>query len=56
MTSATLYPFSRCEAGHDLTGDDAFIYDSSGTRRCRVCVSQQARAKKQGKVNGAFDS
>lgn len=56
MTSATLYPFSKCEKGHDLTGDDAFIYDSTGSRRCRVCVSEQARSKRTGKTYGAFDS
>lgn len=53
MASATLYPFSRCERGHDLTGENAFTYDKSGNRRCRMCASDTKRKERQ--VYGAFD-
>jgi hypothetical protein len=35
MTSATLYPFQKCVRGHDLTGDDSFVAQPNGNRRCR---------------------
>lgn len=52
--SATNYPFPKCENGHDLTGEGAFIYDRGGNRRCRVCISDQ-RVKSKRKTYGAFD-
>jgi hypothetical protein len=55
MTSATLYPFSKCPKGHDLTGEDAFIYDKGGNRACRMCRSEEKRGKRTTEVRGAFD-
>lgn len=56
MTSATNYPFPKCVNQHDLSGSDAFIYDSSGNRKCRVCVSESGKKKgKERSVRGAFD-
>lgn len=54
MTSATRHPFPRCEQGHDLTGENAYIYDRGGNRRCRMCISE-AKRKKERSVYGAFD-
>lgn len=53
MTSATNYPFAKCEKGHDLTGEDAFLFDSQRNRRCRVCAGPQKRKGRE--VRGAFD-
>ena len=54
--SATLYPFSRCERGHDLSGDDAFIQQANGYRKCRICVSEDNRMKaRKSVVHGAFE-
>lgn len=54
--SATNYPFPRCERGHDLTGEDAFLQQSSGHRRCRMCVSEDNRGKRRKtEARGAFD-
>ena len=54
MTSATLYPFKKCEKGHSLEGDDAFLYDSAGNRKCRMCASVEKRRERE--VRGAFDN
>lgn len=52
--SATRHPFPKCEKGHDLTGEDAHVYDRGGNRRCRMCVSEEQRRRKR-QVYGAFD-
>lgn len=56
MTSATLYPFQKCVRGHDLTGDESFIAQPNGNRRCRICVAEDNRGKKRkSNVANAFD-
>lgn len=34
-----------CVRGHDLTGDDAWIYSTSGLRECRRCVYERSTRK-----------
>ena len=50
----TDYPFPKCAEGHDLTGKDAFIYDSGGSRRCRVCAAENAKKRKI-RISGSWD-
>ena len=54
MTSATLHPFPKCPKGHDVTGEDAYIYGPGGNRKCRICVSEENR-KPRREIRGAFD-
>ena len=35
--------FTHCANGHDLTVEDAYIYNSGGTRACRECVKNAVR-------------
>jgi hypothetical protein len=40
-------PFTRCEAGHDLTAADAYIHDAQNRRLCRACtLASKARHRK----------
>ncbi len=49
-------PFTRCEKGHDLTVPNAHIYDASGNRKCRACVTESSGSKRREKATyGAFD-
>lgn len=38
--------FSKCGEGHDLTGEDAFIYRNGGQRECRECAIRKKPGKK----------
>lgn len=53
--SATNHPFPKCEKGHDLTGEGAYIYENGGHRKCRMCAAEQGRKKREKTVHGAFD-
>lgn len=46
--------FGTCEAGHDLTKPDAFIYRNGGNRECRQCFIQSRVKKKKGIASTNF--
>lgn len=48
-------PFTRCEKGHDLTVEDAWLYDNGGNRKCRACAYESNPKRREKVAYGAFD-
>lgn len=48
--------WTTCAEGHDLTGEDAYVTDQRGNRRCRVCASAERRKRKapEPRTEGAY--
>jgi len=42
---AGIWPQGRCDRGHDLSVEGAWLYASNGVRTCRECA-RQAKARK----------
>lgn len=39
--------FTRCENGHDLTQENAYVYKSNGNRACRECDPKIIKNRKK---------
>lgn len=48
-------PFTRCQKGHDLTVEDAYLYGNRGERECRACALSKKRPARRTEVYGSFD-
>jgi hypothetical protein len=40
---------THCVNGHELAGDNIYIHPQRGTRNCRTCLIETARARRAGK-------
>lgn len=55
--STVVSPFSSCASGHDLTKENAYIYDGAGRRSCRECAllaKDGKKAKRSTRTRGSF--
>lgn len=53
MAKKIIYsPFKTCVNGHDLSGDNPYLYDGTGKRTCRQCAMEAN--KKNKRTKGSF--